>query len=265
MPVGEILLDVSDVGPASRIRKRTRPTVPAVAASLRASNRVLPPLSIEYVPIASIKPYGKTLRPISEKHLAAVTGSLKAFSFVVPVLVDNENVVVDGHVLVLAAERLGIEFIPIVRVSHLSPDLIKACRVALNKLSEGGRWDDKAIRLEMIEIAPILIANDIEIESLGFSVAEFDVMMSGANEADADRDDRVEPSATAVTQTGDLWNLGQHRLLCGNSLEDASFVRLMDGEKARLSYSDPPYNLEMETISGLGASSTRTSQWPRVK
>lgn len=242
----------AEVGyPAVRIRKRTRPAEPAVPL---LANRKLPPLQIEYVPTSSVEPYGKTLRPIRPKHLAAVVGSLRTFGFVAPIVIDDDNVVVDGHALVLAAERLGIDQVPVVRVGHLSPEMIKACRVALNKLSEGGCWDETAIKLEMIEIAPILVEHDIEIETLGYSVAEFDLMMTGADEPDvSDEGEETDLSSTAVSKDGDLWMLGGHRLLCGNALDEEAFVRVMAGEKARLTFTDPPYNLKVDgVISGLG-------------
>ena len=235
------------------IRKRARPKNSTVVDHPLRTNRDAPPLFVEYVATSLIKPYGKALRPIRAKHLAAVMGSLKTFGFVAPIVIDDNNVVVDGHALVVAAERLGIERIPVVRLGHLSPELVNACRVALNKLAEGGRWDEQAIKLEMIEIAPILLTHDIEIEAMGFSMAEFDLMMSSPPEVEPPDDDVIETDASSISVLGDLWLLGNHRLLCGNALENDAYVRLMDGRKARMAFCDAPYNLKVEgVISGLG-------------
>ena len=245
---GRVLHDV-----VPRIRKRARPKNSTVVDHPLLTNRDAPPLFVEYVATSLIKPYGKALRPIRAKHLAAVMGSLKTFGFVAPIVIDDNNVVVDGHALVVAAERLGIERIPVVRLGHLSPELVNACRVALNKLAEGGRWDEQAIKLEMIEIAPILLTHDIEIEAMGFSMAEFDLMMSSPPEVEPPDDDVIATDASSISVLGDLWLLGKHRLLCGNALENDAYVRLMDGRKARMAFCDAPYNLKVEgVISGLG-------------
>lgn len=231
------------------IRTRTRVAATEVAS---ASNIQSAKLDIDYVAIGNLKPYPKGLRKHAEKHIAACMGSLRSFGFVAPVVIDKDNTVVDGHALVIAADRLGIASVPVVRLAHLSPELVRACRVALNKLSEGGEWDGDLIRLEMIDIAPTLIAHDIEVEALGFSVAEFDMMVA-LPEPQLEEEPASEVGKTAVGSLGDLWLLGEHRLLCGSALEASDFIKLMDGEKARMAFCDAPYNLKVDgVISGLG-------------
>ena len=105
----------------------------------------------------------------------------------------------------------------------------------------------------MMELAPILDTYDINVETLGFAVAEFDLMLDGSDVAETNEDEADPPAKLAVTRLGDIWVLGGHRLLCGNALDDDAFVRVMGGKKARLTFSDPPYNLKVEgMISGLG-------------
>ena len=251
-PYDEISKTVDPGGRGPKpVRVRTRP--PAVIAKAELTNFALPLAPIEMAPTASIIPYSRTLRPIRERHLAAITSSLATFGFVAPILIDKDNVVVAGHILLLAAMRLGILKVPVLRITHLSPELIQACRVALNKLSEGGRWDKIELKFEMIELAPILDTYDINVETLGFAVAEFDLMLDGSDVAETNEDEADPPAKLAVTRLGDIWVLGGHRLLCGNALDDDAFVRVMGGKKARLTFSDPPYNLKVEgMISGLG-------------
>ena len=209
------------------------------------------PLAIEYVATQSLIPYARKLRKHDQKHIAALMGSLRAFGFIAPVIVDKHNIVVDGEALIEAATRLDFDTVPIVRLSNISAKMLQVCRVALNKLSEGATWDDDLIRFEMIEIAPTLIDHDIELEAVGFSTTEFDLMV-GSPASVSDEPEDYPLSHTAVTEGGDLWLLADHRLLCGNSLEEASFARLLNGEKATMAFCDPPYNDEVSSISGLG-------------
>lgn len=233
------------------VRVRTRP--PAVAAEAEQTNFALPLPPIEMALTSSLIPYSRALRRIGEKHLAAITSSLSTFGFVAPILIDKDNVVVAGHSLLLAAKRLGILRVPVLRITQLSPELIKACRVALNKLSEGGRWDEIELKFEMMELAPILDAHDISVETLGFATAEFDLMLDGSDGSETNEDQADPPAKLAATRLDDIWVLGDHRLLCGNALDDDAFVRVMGGKKARLTFCDPPYNLKVDgVISGLG-------------
>jgi DNA modification methylase len=245
----------TDIGVRQRARVERPPA--ALQADTAAANSAALRLFIEYVPTDELKAYSKGLRKHDEKHIAACMGSLRSLGFVAPIVIDARNIVVDGHALVVAAQRLGIADVPVVRLGHLSDELVQVCRVALNKLSEGARWDDAALRLEMIEIAPTLAAHDIEIEAIGFSVTEFDLMVA-APDAEPEEEAVPELAETAITQLGDQWLLGDHRLLCGNALSNEDFVKLMASEKARMAFCDAPYNLKVDgVISGLGKAKHR--------
>ncbi|WP_375597123.1 site-specific DNA-methyltransferase [Devosia sp. Naph2] len=232
------------------IRRRTRQAAPRAPEA--ANNAPQQRLSLEYLPIWELLPHSKTLRKHSEQQLAAIMGSLRAFGLVTPLLVDANNVIVDGHAVLEAAKRLDFSEVPVVRLSQLSPAQIRACRVGLNKLAEGAAWDAKELAFELFDIAPALQAHDIEPEAIGFSPAEFDLLLAPQQTPPAD----VMPgpaTGPAVSRAGDLWLLGPHRLLCGDALNDGHFQQLMAGEKARMSFTDPPYNLKVEgVISGLG-------------
>ncbi len=237
--------------------KRPRQRI-SVSSAATATNHHPNRLFVEHVSPSALTPYPNGLRKHDEKHISACMGILSAVGLVVPIPVDEDNVIVDGHALVVAAERLGFPEIPIVRLSHLSPDLIKLVRVALNKLASGGRWDDNALKLELVEIEPTLHSHDIEIEAIGFTQAEFDLILSDPDEAEETEDDMVEAAKIAVTRDGDVWLLGGHRLLCGSALEAAAFVILMAGAKARMAFCDPPFNVKVDGhVSGLGKNKHR--------
>jgi DNA modification methylase len=217
-----------------------------------AGNRKVEPLVVEYLATSSLLPYEKKLRKHNQKHIAALMGSLRGFGFVAPVIVDDHNVIVDGEALIEAAVRLGIDMVPIVRLSNMTAVMVQACRVAINKLSGGATWDDNLIKFEMIEIAPTLIAHDIELEAIGFSTTEFDLMVGAPASDPAELDEDVALPETPVSKIGDLWRLENNRLLCGNALEEASYARLLNGEKATMAFCDAPYNQKVSDISGLG-------------
>ncbi len=244
--------------PSMRIRRRTRALQQPASEQQPLSNTPARRLAFEYLPIGEIKAYGKSLRKHADKHVAACMGSLRAFGFVGPILIDQANVVVDGHALMIAAQRLSFSEIPVVRLDHLTPEQIKACRVGLNKLQEGATWDFEAIRIELLEIEPALVTFDIEVEALGFSPAEFDLLTAPAQPAVAEDEAAIAPAQNVVTRLGDLWRLGRHRLLCGDALSEEAFTHLMGGKKARMSFCDPPYNLKVDgVISGLGKNKHR--------
>jgi ParB-like chromosome segregation protein Spo0J len=125
-------------------------------------------------------------------------GSLRGFGQVAPILIDKRNVVVDGHALLMAAERLGFKEVPVIRLDHLAPQQVQACRVTLNKLQEGAEWDLDALRVELLEIAPTLEAFDIEIEALGFTPTAFDLQTAPAQAASAGDEPPLPPVEAAI-------------------------------------------------------------------
>ena len=167
---------------------------------------------------------GRETRKHPPAQVRKLAESLDRFGFVLPILVDGENRVVAGWGLVLAARKLGISDVPAVTVSDLSEADLRLLRLALNRLGEDSSWDVDALKLEFSDV--VEISNDIDLSISGFEMGEIDVVLGGAiDEEDAlPMVNEVDPP---LTKLGDLWRLGDHRLLCADALKAESYERLM--------------------------------------
>ena len=200
--------------------------------------------TIELVSTDSLSAYARELRQHSDKQVAQIAASLRAFGFLVPVIAAADNTIVAGHGRWLAAKFLGLPRLPVIRAGHLSPEHLRAFRLADNRLAENAGWNREALALELSELTGLEL--DFELELTGFETAEIDLILDPpSTKAVADPADACLPLATgpAVTQLGDLWQMGPHRLLCASALEAESYVALLQGESVRMVFSDPPYNV----------------------
>ena len=182
-------------------------------------------------------PYARNPRTHSDIQVGQIAASIKEFGWLVPVVVDSENVLIAGHGRVLAAQKLGLDRVPTIDGSHLTPAQAKAFRIAENKLQLNAGWDDELLRVELEE----MVAKDYGIDFTGFSEEEIADLLGTGGEGKTDPDDAPEIQKEAVSKTGDLWRLGLHRVLCGDATKADDVVRLMAGEKATLFATDPPY------------------------
>jgi len=227
--------------------KRSSPGASEVTGNRCPVSRDLAPKS---EPVDNLRPLGRETRRHSASQLRKLAKSLERFGFVLPVLIDAEGRVVAGWGLVLAARRLELRHVPAVRLTDLSQAELRMLRLALNRLSEDGAWDPAALALEFTDI--VEIAPQSELEFTGFEAGEIDSLLSDNG---LDQEDEVPPIETGtrpVSQPGDLWHLGEHRLYCGNALEPDSFARVLGADHAQAMFADPPYNRRAEQISGLG-------------
>lgn len=190
--------------------------------------------------VDEIIPYENNPRK-NDKAVPGVAKSIQEFGFKVPIIIDKNNVVVCGHTRLKAAKKLGLRTVPCVVAADLSPEKIRAFRLADNKVSEQAAWDDEKLLEELTELQGI-----IEMEDFGFEGFDLD---SDPTEVKAGEDDTKEPAAVFV-KPGDLWVLGQHRLLCGDATKQEDVDRVMNGEKAELVHTDPPYGVSYVTQSG---------------
>ena len=199
-------------------------------------------MKLEMVPIEAIREYERNPR-LNDAAVGPVAESIKAFGFKVPVILDTENVLVAGHTRVKAARQLGMTEVPAVRADDLTPDQIRAFRVADNKLHELAAWDLELLPLELAELKAL----DVDLGLLGFNADELAALFDpGVKPGLTDPDDVPAPPDEAITQPGDLWVLGDHRLLCGDSSSAADVDRLLDGAPMHLVNTDPPYNVKVE-------------------
>jgi DNA modification methylase len=211
--------------------------------------------------VASLKPYPGNARTHSRKQVRQIADSIKRFGFTNPVLISDEGEIIAGHGRVEAARLLGITHVPTLALSHLSAAERRAYVLADNKLALNAGWDREILAIELQALTDM--AFDIEVT--GFSLAEVDLLLDGASDArteDGDRSEDALPAVRsdtpAVTQAGDVWQLGHHRLMCGDAQRLADIARLMDSDTADLMFTDPPYNVKIDGhVCGLGAISHR--------
>ncbi len=218
----------------------------------RGSNCQPHNLNPAQVAIRDLKPLSRETRRHPGRQIEKLTESLTRFGFVLPVVIDEQQRVIAGWALVQAAEKLLMSHVPAVTVAGMSDAQLRTLRLALNRLTEEASWDPAELKLELEEI--IQLDASFEITLTGFEMGEIDVIL---------QDDATEPaeppapppdrSKPAITQPGDLWCLGNHRLLCGNALEGESYAALLGEEQVRAVISDPPFNVRIGGhVSGKG-------------
>ncbi len=209
-------------------------------------------LAIEHVRVADLKPYPGNARTHSPKQIAEIASSIKAFGFNNPVLADRDGTIIAGHGRVEAAKALGVETVPVIRLEHLSEARKRAYILADNRLAEKAGWDRDILAIELQHLTSLDLEFDVTIT--GFEMAEIDVLL-GEIEPNVDTADIVPPLVgSAVTRLGDLWQIGPHRLICGDATDLATSALLLEGAKAQMVFTDPPYNVKIDGhVSGLGA------------
>ncbi len=195
----------------------------------------------------------KNSRAHSVTQLKRIARSIERFGFVVPVLITASGELIAGHGRVIAAQRVGLKEVPAILIDHLSDEEIKAFRVADNRLAELATWDKKLLGEALKELSEL----NFDIELTGFDMGECDLLIEGLEISGEDKADPVDDlpadSGPAVTEQGDLWTCGDHRLLCGDAQKEESYDRLMGDERAVMVFTDPPYGVPINGhVSGKG-------------
>ncbi len=211
--------------------------------------------ALETLPLDLLLPWPRNARVHSRKQVRQIAESIRRFGFTNPVLIDGENRILAGHGRVAAARELGIATAPCLRVDHMSAAEKRAYVLADNKLALNAGWDEELLALELKELLEADI--DFDIGVTGFSIAEVDQVIEGlapSEPGDPAEDRLPEPDAIpSRCRAGDIWRLGPHRLVCGDALDPTVVADLMDGEKAEMVFTDPPYNVPIDGhVSGLG-------------
>ena len=204
--------------------------------------------------INSLRPYPHNARTHSARQIKQIARSLERFGFTNPILIDEQRQIIAGHGRVAAARLLGMKQVPTLRIGHLTETEKRAYILADNRLAEKAGWDRETLAIEL----QALIDADFEVELTGFATPEIDLVLEEASEKsdgtlhpeDVIVDIRCGP---AVTQRGDIWALGSHRLNCGDARNPACYGRLLQGQKAEFVFTDPPYNVKIEAnVTGHG-------------
>jgi len=199
-------------------------------------------MNIELRPLAAIKPYEKNPR-FNDTAVNAVARSIREFGFRQPIVVDEQNVIIVGHTRWKAAAQLGLERVPVHVALGLTPEQAKAYRIADNATADLATWDLQLLPGELVELQRL----DVDLSLLGFSKDELSALFNpGVKPGLTDPDEIPAPPDAATTQPGDLWVLGDHRLLCGDSSSAPDVDRLLDGQPVHLVNTDPPYNVKVE-------------------
>jgi DNA modification methylase len=214
-----------------------------------------PLLQVISVPIGALKPDPANPRRHSPKQVRQLAASIEAFGFNVPILIDARNQVIAGHGRLAACKRSGWAEVPCIRTDHLSEAQQRAYVIADNRLSEVATWDDRLLAQELAQLAKVEL--NFDIETIGFEMGEIDLRIESiaARPEEAPETEPALPGieGVAVTQLGDMWRLGRHKLLCGDARDETSHSLLLGEHRAAAVFTDPPYNVRIDGhVSGLG-------------
>jgi DNA modification methylase len=209
-------------------------------------------LAVVYQEIQHLVPYQRNARTHSKRQIRQIAGSIGAFGFTNPILVDRSATIVAGHGRVAAAKLLGMKKVPTICLEGLNEDQIRAYILADNKLAERAGWDNSILAIELQHLTSIDLGFDVSLT--GFEVGEIDLILQEGR-AEEDDEEPVEISrGPAITKLGDVWLLGSHRLMCGDALDESSYSALMNGQSADVVFTDPPYNVKIDgNVCGKGA------------
>lgn len=212
------------------------------------------PQTVEHWPLDRVRPYARNPRTHSDEQVAQIAASIVEFGWTNPVLVSGDGTVIAGHGRLDAARRLGLGTVPVLVLDHLSEAQRRAYVIADNKLALNAGWNEELLAAEL----HALNGDGFDLALTGFDETELDRLMApldeaGDNETEADGNEAPEPPRNPVTQPGDLWCLGSHRLLCGDSTKSEDVARVMNGDRAALLFTSPPYGNQRDyTTGGIG-------------
>jgi DNA modification methylase len=201
--------------------------------------------SVVMTRVGDLTPYARNSRTHSDEQVAQIAASIKEFGWTNPILIDGEKGIIAGHGRLKAAMRLGLEEVPTIELSHLTEIQKKALIIADNKLALNAGWDNELLSLELEELE----LEGLDLSLTGFGEEEINVLKPEVvNEGLTDEDAVPEPPPEPITKPGDIWILGKHRLMCGDSTSVDAVDKLMQGQKADMVFTDPPYGVDYKGI-----------------
>ena len=198
---------------------------------------------IERWPTEKLVPYARNARTHSEEQVAQIAASIVEFGFTNPILAGSDGVIVAGHGRLAAAQKLGLDTVPVVVLDHLTPTQRRALIIADNRIAENAGWDDAMLRIELQSLQE----DGFNLDITGFDADALAEIMAGEETTvDGQADDDAVPDVpvTPISRPGDVWELGNHRLLCGDATDPASYEALMADAQADMVFTDPPYNVD---------------------
>jgi len=196
---------------------------------------------VEHWSLQRLIPYAKNARTHDDTQVSQIAGSIAEFGFVNPILVGDDNIIIAGHGRLMAAQQLGLDTVPVIVLHHLTEAQRRALVIADNKIAENAGWNDELLKLELEELGDL----GFDLDVIGFSDEELDELLGNDEQpGETDEDDIPEVEDEPVSRHGDVWILGDHRLLCGDSTSKQDLEKLMSGELADMAFTDPPYNVD---------------------
>lgn len=200
------------------------------------------PIHIEYRQVEALIPYARNAKQHSEAQVAQIAASIREFGWGAPILIDGQNNVIAGHGRLLAARKLGLPEVPVVPLDHLSDTQRRALILADNKIGENASWEDELLGIELADLKDA----GFDLGLTGFSQEEWEALIAGeeaTKDGLTDEDAVPEVSETPISKTGDVWILGEHKLLCGDATKADDFKVLLGDELVDMTFTDPPYNV----------------------
>jgi len=191
------------------------------------------------VPTASLIPYARNARTHSPAQVDKIAASIREFGFLNPIITDGQSGIVAGHGRVMAAQKLGLDTLPTIDAAHLTEAQRRAYVLADNRMALDAGWDNDLLKIELQGLGEM----DFDLTLTGFDLGEIAALTLDATEGLTDPDDVPDVPAVPVTVLGDVWLLGRHRLMCGDSTSIDAVERLMDGARIDLVHTDPPYGI----------------------
>lgn len=197
-------------------------------------------------PVNDLKPDPRNARVHSKKQIEVLARAIKSFGFNNPVLIDRDGMIIAGHGRIEAAKLIGMMEVPTVCLEHLTPEQVRAYRIADNRIAELASWNEDLLRIEFQELSVLNL--DFNITDTGFDTPQIDIMIMGDSAPNTESLEDVPDITLAynlpvISRLGDIWQLGKHRIVCGDSLLPETYQHLIEGDKAGLIFTDPPYNV----------------------
>jgi DNA modification methylase len=197
-------------------------------------------LAIAWRPLGELIPYARNPRTHSDAQVAQIAASIREFGWTNPVLVDGENGIIAGHGRVMAARKLGLDRVPAIELGHMSEAQKRAYVLADNQLALNAGWDEELLRFELADLSEL----GFDLGLTGFGEGELERLLAGSKEGLTEDDEAPSLPEQAVTRPGDLWLLGEHRLLCGDATVREDVERVLGSQLADMTFTDPPYNVD---------------------
>lgn len=196
-------------------------------------------MKVQIADINTIKPYENNPRKLKDSAIEKVAMSLKEYGFRQPIVVDKNNIIIAGHTRFRASKKLGLKEVPITIVDNLTEEQINAYRIADNRTAEESEWDNELLKMEIKDLE----AKDFKLDLLGFNEDQLNDLLFEEKQGLTDEDEVPETPEEPITKLGDIWKLGNHRLMCGDSTKEDDVKKLLNNNKIDLIYTDPPYGI----------------------